>query len=106
VPDADVPGLASRWGGRERNGAILRNILLWADVVTKGKKVNTFSAGDQWVEISRLPVTVEAPVSLADDHVRVKALLCFSDAEWKLESPFGYVLGDEVNSEECEDDEL
>lgn len=103
VSSADIPGLASQWGGRERNGAILRSILLWADVVTKGKRSYAIHFGDQCLEFSRLPATVEAPVSIVRDQVQVKALLCFSDAEWSLTNAFGFVTGEDVTPEEFDD---
>lgn len=105
VSEAELPALASQWGGRERNGTILRSILLWADAVTKGKKSLSIEAGDQSLEISRLPVAVEAPVSVADDHVNVKALLWFSNEELSLTTPFAFVTAEDVAPEELDDDE-
>lgn len=107
VPEEAVRPLAMMWGGRERNGAILRNVLLWADVVTKGQKVRAIAVGDQVLEISRLPTTVEAPIGLATDRVQVRALLEFSHEEWSLNTPFGFVHADEAQPQafnEIEDD--
>ncbi|MCA9627287.1 MAG: toll/interleukin-1 receptor domain-containing protein [Myxococcales bacterium] len=94
VPRDAIRPLAAQWGGRERNGTILRHVLMWADVVTKGKKVCQILAGDQHIEITRLPATVETPVGLAGDRVRVKALLRYSNREWDLNVPFGFVIDD------------
>lgn len=104
APEGDVPALAAQWGGRERNGAILRSTLLWADVVAKGKKRVAIPAGDQGFEISRLPATVESPVGLATDRVRVRDLLRFSQEEWNLDTALGFIVGDEVVPDLFEDD--
>lgn len=106
---ADVTGpLAMMWGGRERNGAILRHVLMWCDVLTRGRRVASIPAGDQEIVISRLPATVEAPVSVVDDHVRMRSLLEFTRAELDLNVPsrpeFGFIH-DEAAEEPCDDDD-
>jgi hypothetical protein len=97
----DVAGpLVTQWAGRERNKSILGHVLLWADFVTRGKKVVYISAGDQSVAISRLPATVETPVGLASDHVQTKALLSFSDAADDAElSTFAVVEEEQSNGD-------
>jgi len=97
----DVAGpLVTQWAGRERNKTILGHVLLWADFVTRGRKVVHIKAGEQSVAISRLPATVETSVGLASDHVQTRALLSFSDADDDPEfSTFGVVESDEGSGE-------
>jgi hypothetical protein len=95
----DLAGpLVTQWAGRERNKTILGHVLLWADFITRGRKVVHVKAGEQSISISRLPATVETSVGLASDHVQTKALLSFSDADDDAElSTFGVVEADEDN---------
>lgn len=96
VPRDAVPNLAARWGGRERNGAILRNILLWADVITQGRARRRLPCGAQSLRIERIPRTVEVPVGLRSDHTTVRALLAFSDTDTPPDpSGFGFVKDDD-----------
>lgn len=85
VPRDAAGPLVTRWAGRERNKTILGHVLLWADFVTRGRKVCEIRAGDQSIRISRLPATVEAPVGLTSDRVQMRALLSFSDADEQAE---------------------
>jgi hypothetical protein len=78
----DVAGpLAMQWTGRERNGAILRHVLMWSDALTRGKRQAEIPAADQFLMIGRLPTTVHASVGIADDRVSVGALLEFTRVE-------------------------
>lgn len=85
LPRGTVGPLAMQWGGKERNGTILRHVLMWSDALTKGRKDAIIAAGDQQLVIGRLPATVQAPVSLVDDRVNVRALLEFSRVELDLD---------------------
>jgi hypothetical protein len=99
VPREVVGPLAMQWTGRERNGAILRSVLMWCDAIAWGKREATIQAGDQRVVIARLPDTVRTTAGLAHDHVDVGALLKFTLAEVDPDaagvSGFKYVEDDE-----------
>jgi hypothetical protein len=104
--------LAMQWGGKERNGTILRHVLMWSDVLAKGARDAVIATGDQPTIIGRLPTAVEVPIGLADDHVRVGALMQFQQSELNLKelprSAFGFVLGgggDDNNDDSDEDDD-
>lgn len=88
-----VPGMAARWGGRERNGSILLHMLLWADVLTQGRARGRIPCGDQFMMVERVPRTVSAPVGLSTDHVNVEALLVFTQGDEPPSAPdrFGFV---------------
>ncbi len=78
----DVAGpLAMQWTGRERNGAILRHVLMWSDALTRGRREVLIPAADQSLVIGRLPTTVHCSVGIADDRVSVGALLEFTRVE-------------------------
>ncbi|MFT3840765.1 MAG: toll/interleukin-1 receptor domain-containing protein [Myxococcaceae bacterium] len=103
----DIGPLAMQWGGKERNGAIVRHVLMWSDVLTKGHRTGHLETGDKPVVIGRLPATVGMGVGIADDQVTIHALLKFTSAEQELEVPeeivFGYI--DEPGAEGEDDDE-
>jgi hypothetical protein len=85
--------LAMKWGGKERNGTILRHVLMWSDVLAKGRTEAAIAAGDQQLVIGRLPAAVQVPVGIANDRVEVGALLQFQRSEFDLDPPpvtFGY----------------
>lgn len=97
VPRDSAGPLAMQWGGKERNGTILRHVLMWSDVLAKGKRDAVIETGEQTTVIGRLPTAVEVPIGLSDDHVRVGALMQFQRSELNLKtlprSAFGFVLG-------------
>lgn len=73
--------LSMKWSGRERNGAIIRHVLMWSDVLTAGRREVTINADEQSIVIGRLPTTVRTTVGIADDRVAVGALLKFTRVE-------------------------
>ncbi len=95
VAKETVGPLTMKWSGKERNGAILRHVLMWSDVMTSGKREAVLEAGDQKLIIGRLPATVQAPIGIVDDRVGVGALLEFTRAELNMATAhagqFGYV---------------
>lgn len=102
VAKETVGPLTMKWSGKERNGAILRHLLMWSDVLTSGNREAVVEAGDQKLVIGRLPATVQTPVSIVDDRVRVGALLEFTRAELNVAtvaSEFGYVEGNSESRE-------
>lgn len=99
VPREVAGPLAMQWTGRERNGAILRSILMWCDALAWGKREAVINAGEQRLVIARLPNSVRTSAGLAHDHVEVGALLNFTVAEIDPNSTslggFGYVDDEE-----------
>ncbi len=83
----EVGPLAMMWGGKERNGTVLRHTLMWSDVLARGRKNAVITADDQTIVIGRLPDTVLCPVSLADDKVGIQALMQFTEHELDLTLP-------------------
>lgn len=87
-----VPGMAARWGGRERNRSILLHVLLWADVLTQGRARGRIPCGGQFMAIERVPRTVSVPAGLSTDRVNVEALLVFTQGDEPPDTPdrFGF----------------
>lgn len=104
--DKDKAGpLTMKWGGKERNGAILRHVLMWSDALAQGKKTSTIPCGRQSVLISRLPAVVRAPVGIVGDSVRFGALLQFTEQELNLTPPGDAVFGYEDPEREIDDED-
>jgi hypothetical protein len=108
VRKQDVGPLAMQWSGRERNGAIIRHVLMWSDVLTGGRRTGHIDTGDRPVVIGRVPVTVGMSVGLADDQVGIKALLKFTKAEQDLDVPeevvYGFLEDEATTSEDDAED--
>ncbi|MBX3022774.1 MAG: toll/interleukin-1 receptor domain-containing protein [Bdellovibrionales bacterium] len=107
VPRERAGPLAIMWGGRERNGSILRHILMWSDAITQGYSTGQIQAGSQHLIIGRLPKTSNTSVGVATDHVAVSALLRFTEDEKTLTTPistYGFLdnEGDDEEAPEAE----
>lgn len=76
--------LAAMWGGRERNGAIIRHMLMWSDTITMGLARGEIDCHGQVIEIERLPLTATTNVGIAGDKAAIRALLQFTDGEKNL----------------------
>lgn len=103
VPSERAGPLAIMWGGRERNGSILRHILMWSDAITQGFVTGKIPAGSQNLIIGRLPKIANTSVGVATDHIAVNALLRFTEDEKTLTSPistYGFVEHEDDNEEE------
>ena len=109
VPRESAGPLAMQWGGKERNGTILRHVLMWSDVLAKGQREAIVKTGDQVAVIGRTPTAVEVPIGLSDDHVKVGALMQFRRSELNLEalplSAFGFVVGEAAETDSEEEDD-
>lgn len=85
--------LAAKWGGRERNGGIIRHMLMWSDAITLGRATAEIDTRGQTIEIGRLPSTASTSVGIADDRVAIRALLQFTDEEKELNSDEEVIFG-------------
>ncbi|MCC7542748.1 MAG: toll/interleukin-1 receptor domain-containing protein [Deltaproteobacteria bacterium] len=85
--------LAMKWGGRERNGTILRHVLMWCDVLAQGKRAAAIACGDQRIVLARLPGGVRSPVGVVGDRIRVRALLEFTRKEQNLDADPAALFG-------------
>ncbi len=76
-----IPGLQAQWTGRERNKAILANILLWIDLLTQGRRRAWIPGPDTGVELRRFPMVTRAPKGVAGDHTEMKSVREFVQTE-------------------------
>lgn len=101
-----VTPLSVKWGGKERNAAILRHIVFWGRTLSSDKVQIHLSTGGQDVVVSSIPAHAQARFGIADDSIQFKALLEQVDDELEL---VANELSDEVLSslgqEGSEDDE-
>jgi hypothetical protein len=109
VPREFAGPLAMQWGGKERNGTILRHVLMWSDVLAKGQREGVVATGDQVTIIGRTPTAVDVPIGLSDDHVNVGALMQFRRSELNLEtlppSAFGFEAGEAADDDSEDGDD-
>jgi hypothetical protein len=105
----DIGPMAMQWGGKERNAAIIRHVLMWSDVLTSGRRTGQIDVGGKAVVIGRLPVTVGMGAGIADDQIAIKALLKFTQAEQDMEVPeeivYGFIEEDTEDAGEAEEEE-
>jgi hypothetical protein len=62
--------LSMRWGGRERNAAVLRNILMCALVLSKGRPEIMFDLGPEAMRVSTTPAHSQLHVGVRDDSLQ------------------------------------
>lgn len=108
VPRETAGPLAMKWGGRERNGTILRHVLMWCDVLAQGKRVAEIACGQQRIVVDRLPGGVRSHVGVVGDHVRMGALMEFTRKEKDLDAGparFGLTTGADAVQEDDDGEE-
>jgi hypothetical protein len=73
------PGVAvfsTMWGGKERNAAVLRNVLMWAILLAKGESSIMLNCGpDAEVAVSPVPAHAETPLGINDDAISLEGLI-------------------------------
>lgn len=67
--------LSTKWGGRERNAAVLRNVLMWALMLSRGDRIIKLALGPHNAEIQTLPALGEINMGIDGDQIRVDRLL-------------------------------
>jgi len=63
------------WGGRQRNDAILRNLLFWAKSIARGERLIRIETSGDAIIVSAVPALSVAPAGIATDHIRVGSLM-------------------------------
>lgn len=71
----DVGPLTVKWAARERNAAILRNVLFWAHVLADGRSGAALHTGAAPIALPLVPDWSEIQAGVAGDQIRVRALL-------------------------------
>ena len=67
--------LSTKWGGRERNAAVLRNVFMWALMLSRGDRIIKLALGAHYAEIQTLPALGEINMGIDGDQIRVDSLL-------------------------------
>jgi hypothetical protein len=82
--------LSMRWGGRERNAAVLRNVLMWGLLLGNGDSKIRLQLGSSEAELGCVPSSASVAVGVDSDEVRLDRLLSGGVA--------GEVADDELDS--------
>lgn len=71
-----VTRLATQWGGKERNAAVLRNVLMWSVLLARGApEIAIELGGGQQVRLKTVPAYTDIRVGLPKDAIRLEQML-------------------------------
>lgn len=76
-----VTPLSMKWGGKERNAAILRHVIFWARTLGRSKARIEFLSGAKPVMVAGIPALSRTTFGIEFDHIGLKALLAQVDDE-------------------------
>jgi hypothetical protein len=101
-----VTTLASKWGGNERNAAILRHTVFWARTLIRHRQQIEIGTGASPIVVSGVPAVVQTAFGIENDRLEVRSLLTQVEDELALAAE---ALSDDVfgpdESEEEDDGE-
>jgi len=96
-----VGPLSIKWGGKERNAAILRHIVFWARTLSRQASKIEIATGGQPILISGIPAFARTTFGVEFDHIGVGSLLNQVEDELQLAAES---LSSSVSSANVEDD--
>ena len=67
--------LSMRWGGRERNAAVLRNTLMWGLVLSSGNSEMVMHVGSSELRVAAVPAHSGLNVGISADSIRLARIL-------------------------------
>jgi hypothetical protein len=71
-----VTRLATQWGGKERNAAVLRNVLMWSVLLAQGQpEIAIDLGGNQLIRLTTVPAYSDIRVGLPQDAIRLEQML-------------------------------
>lgn len=76
-----VTPLSMKWGGKERNAAILRHVIFWARTIGKSKPRIQIQTGAKPITISGLPALSRTTFGIEFDHIALRTLMAQIDDE-------------------------
>ena len=79
-----VGPLSIKWGGKERNAAILRHIVFWARTLLRQSSKIEITTGGQPILISGIPAFAKTNFGIEFDHIGVGSLLNQVEDELQL----------------------
>ena len=95
-----VSPLSIAWTARERNGAILRHVLFWAEVLANRGRSIEIPTGGQPLVLAPRPTRTVVPVGVACDFVKVRTLLQEDAAELDRVAEVAVFINDEEADDE------
>lgn len=90
-----VSPLSMAWTARERNGAILRHVLFWAEVLTNRGRAIEIPTGGQTIALAPRPTRTVVPVGVACDFVKIRTLLQEDAAELDRAAEVAEIIAEE-----------
>jgi hypothetical protein len=106
-----VTPLSMKWGGKERNAAILRHVIFWARTLGQGRSRIEISTGASPIVLSGLPALSRTTFGIEFDHIALRTLIAQVDDDLataaKAMEAFGaeHVRDAEVSFQEEDHDE-
>jgi hypothetical protein len=70
-----------KWGGKERNAAILRHVIFWARTAGRGKARIDLETGAKLITLSGMPALSRTTFGIEFDHIGLKTLMAQIDDE-------------------------
>jgi hypothetical protein len=79
-----VGPLSMKWGGKERNAAILRHIVFWSRTLSMGQTKIELQTGANTIVISGIPALARTNFGIDFDHIGFMSLLSQVEDELSL----------------------
>jgi hypothetical protein len=79
-----VTSLASKWGGKERNAAILRHVAFWIRTLSGGRRLLEVETGGAKIIISGVPALAKTTFGVEADQINIRTLLAQMEDELSL----------------------
>ena len=95
LPGRQLGMLSMRWGGKERNAAVLRNTLMWGLVLSGGKAEMVMQVGSSEVRVAAVPAHSALNVGITTDSIQLARILGGEGAGET--GPVGAVVADELD---------
>jgi hypothetical protein len=98
-----VGPLSIKWGGKERNAAILRHVVFWARTLSKGLTKIEVETGGSAVTLSGIPAFARTSFGIEFDHIGIGTLIDQAEDELALAAEEMSTFGGS-DDEEAEED--
>lgn len=71
-----VSVFSTKWGGRERNAAVLRNLMMWSILLAAGgERITINVGGDETLDVLRIPAHARTPAGIEGDVIPLEGIL-------------------------------
>lgn len=100
-----VGQLSVRWTGKERNAAVLRQVMFWSRFLRRGSQNIAIGTGGKAISVRSVPATASADFGIEGDHIALRSLLAHfaNDLEIAASQVVGEGEGEDGNKEEHSD---